>query len=161
MDDILEIDKLVDAVTKVIMQRLNASDGKTVAVFGEIPDGLLGAGFEVKYAKGAADVDGCDYIVLSTECFRKLHGYPPGGSVSGAGGAAVCCEAVTEPGMAAAASCCAAKIIDLKGKRLIHERDIRDRDTRKGDIIKVDKKSIVTALAFDYVKGIGAKIEKE
>jgi propanediol utilization protein len=53
------------------------------------------------------------------------------------------------------------KRIDLLGKRLIHERDLRDARAARGDIILVSKNAIVTALAHDYAVGIGARFHKE
>jgi propanediol utilization protein len=55
----------------------------------------------------------------------------------------------------------AQKRIDLLGKRLIHERDLRDARTARNDVIHVSKNAIIPALAHDYAVGIGARFHKE
>jgi propanediol utilization protein len=61
----------------------------------------------------------------------------------------------------AAPDTAAQKRIDLLGKRLIHERDLRDARTARNDVIRVSKNAIITALAHDYAVGIGARFHKE
>ena len=143
----MDIDKLVDAVTKVIMERLNAAESPNVVVFGDVPQGLISGDCNVKCARSPADIEGCDYIVLSAESFRAFHSGVP---APAAGGAPAPCLSND--------SC---RVIDLTGKRLIHERDLRDNNAQKGDLVKVSKNAIITALAYDYAKGIGVKICKE
>ncbi len=138
----MDIEKLVEAATKAIMERLGAG-GARVAAFGEIPEGLV-SGAVLVPGKTCEDVEGCDYIVMSAQAFYEIHGKKPAAS-----GAAVC--APTREGAE----------IDLTGKRLIHERDLRDMNAARGDVVKVSKNAIVTALAYDYAKGVGAKFVKE
>jgi propanediol utilization protein len=59
------------------------------------------------------------------------------------------------------AAAAAQKSIDLLGKRLIHERDLRDARAAKNDVIRVSGNAIITALAHDYATGIGARFHKE
>ncbi len=141
----MDIEMLVELATKAILERLSSRIPRVVT-FGDIPEGLI-AGAEVTAGKSCADIDGCDYIVLSAAAFKELHG--------GAGGAA------KPPEQAAPCAQAEGGVIDLRGKRLIHERDLRDANAARGHLVRVDKKAIITALAHDYAKGIGAKITKE
>ena len=145
----MDIDKLVDAVTRVIMERLNGgSTGQKVVAFGDVPQGMVCGDFDVVRGTTSADIAGCDYIVMTRDSFNAFHGGVPA-------------AAALAP--VASASCdggCGGKVIDLCNKRLIHERDLRDLNTQGGDIVQVSKNAIVTALAHDYAKGIGAKIQK-
>lgn len=148
------MDKLVDAVTRVIMEKLRADgqpvetggcDGKSVVMFGQVPDDLVCPGYTVKCGTSCADITGCDYIVMTRESFNAIHG----GASSPVAAAP-----------AAACSSCGGQVIDLAGKRLIHERDLRDHNAQNGDVVVVGKNAIITALAHDYAKGIGVKIQK-
>ena len=67
----------------------------------------------------------------------------------------------------AAPACCCAVLesvrdgsVDLRGKHLLHERDLRDHNIGRDSVVRVSKNTIVTALAHDYAKGLGAKIVK-
>ncbi len=142
----MDMDKLVDAVTRVIMERLNdTGGGSNVVAFGDVPAGLIGAGYDVKRGTTCADIEGCDYIVMTVDSYRAFHGMAP---------------AAAAPAAPACAACGAGKVIDLTAKRLVHERDLRDANTQTGDTVLVGPKAIVTALAFDYAKGLSAKITK-
>ena len=136
----MDFEKLVELATKAICERLGNTVTK-VAVFGDVPDGLV-AGAELKTAKSCTDAEGCDYVVMSTASFCKMMGID-------------CCStaAVSEAFREGSE-------IDFSGKRLIHERDLRDMNTSRGDTVMVSSKAIVTALAHDYAKGIGAKIQR-
>ena len=146
----MDIDRLVELATKAICERLN-SGGVKVVTFGDIPDGLI-CGADIKAGTGCADIGDCDYIVISRARFYELHGgkLEAGGVKPEAGG--------PKP---SECRCREGRVIDLRGKRLIHERDLRDINAERGDIIKVSKNAIVTALAYDYATGAGAKIRKE
>ena len=140
----MDIEKLVELATKAIFERLN-NGVTTVAVYGNVPEGLF-SGAELKTANSCADAEGCDYVVMSTSKFCEMVG-------------ANCCESKT----AAFASFevqCEGKVIDFSGKRLLHERDLRDMNAGRGDVVNVSNKTIVTALAHDYAKGIGARIQR-
>lgn len=139
----MDIEKLVELATRAILNRLNA-DGAKVVTFGEIPDNLISSA-ALKAGKTFADVEGCDYIVMSAEAFYEIHGGKPA-------------AASPEPQIIGADT--AQKHIDLTGKRLIHERDLRDANAARDDIINVSKNAIITALASDYAKSVGAKFQK-
>ena len=137
----MDIEKLVEIATKAIIERLN--NGVTrVAVYGDVPEGLV-SGAELKAAKSCADTEGCDYVIMSVAKLCELMGVD-------------CCEAKTVTYEAQREG----KIIDYSGKRLLHERDLRDMNTARGDVVRVSNNTIITALAHDYAKGIGARIEK-
>ena len=138
---------MVEQATLAILARLNAAETKKIVAFGDIPDGII-AGGDVKAGKTCADIEGCDFIVMSAESFYAFHGGKPA-------------EKAAVVPAAAPADCCGGKTVDLTGKRLIHERDLRDQNTARGDVVRVSKNAIITALAHDYAKGIGAKIQKE
>lgn len=137
----MDMEHLIDAVTKAIMQRLNSAAPKVV-VFGDVPEDLICGDAELKKGESCGDVAGCDYIVMTVESFNAIHG----GGMAEKEDTAAPCAAMSE------------QTIDLTNKRLIHERDLRDHNTKGGDSVKVAKNAIVTALAHDYAKGIGAKI---
>jgi len=137
----LDFEKLVELATKMIFERLN-NGVKKVAAFGFVPEGLI-SGAEIKAAKSNADVDGCDYVVMSVADYRSMTGTT---SIS----APVTAPQVYREGT----------IIDFSGKRLLHERDLRDMNAARGDVINVSGNTIITALAHDYAKNIGAKIQK-
>lgn len=143
----MDMDYLVDTVTRMILDRLGGDQPVKVVTFGDIPPELICDCAEKKQGETCADIEGCDYIVMSIESFRRFHS-----------GEAAAPSAPAQSGGCEPAGC---KSIDLSGKRLIHERDLRDHDARGGDIVKVSKNAIITALAHDYAKGIGAKIVKE
>jgi len=136
----LDIERLVELATKAICERLN-SGGVKVAAFGDIPEGLI-SGAEIKAGKSRADADTCDYVVMSIASFHEM-----------LGGKQAAAPASVE--------CPAGNVVDLCGKRLIHERDLRDRNIMRGDLVKVSGNAIITALAHDFAKSIGAKIQKE
>lgn len=140
----MDLDKMVDAVTQEIMRRLNGQGAARVVVFGDVPDGLLAGGYDVTKGREYADVAGCDYIVMTAASFAQFHG---GAAAPTAPAAEECC-------------CCEGAMIDLTGKRLIHERDLRDHNAKNGDVVKVAGNAIITALAHDYAKGHGIKFSK-
>ena len=145
----MDIDKMVEAVTAEIMRRMNQNCHPKVAVFGSIPPDLIGEEYELKAANSCADTEGCDFILMTAESFRAVHG--GGGTASVVPAQAVASATVAANG---------AKTLDLAGKHLIHERDLREAGVQCGDVVKVAKKAIVTALAFDYAKSTGVKIIK-
>jgi hypothetical protein len=140
----LDIEKLVELATKAIIERLNNVMPK-VAVYGDIPEGFV-TGAEIKTANSCADAEGSDYVVMSTAKFCEMMG--------------IKCESAATTTTTAVVNH-EGTVIDFLGKRLLHERDLRDMNVQRGDIVKVSNSTIITALAHDYAKGIGAKIQKE
>ena len=91
---------------------------------------------------------------MTMEAFRAFHGGGIPAALAGAGvaGAATpagtgCCET----------SGCSGEV-DLTGKKLIHERDLKDRGLRKGTTVKIASHAILTALARDYINALGASV---
>ena len=137
----MDFEKLVELATKAIYERLN-NGVKKVAIFGFVPEGLI-SGAEIKAVKSCTDIEGCDYVVMSAADFSNLTSGKSGSLPVSAP------EAYRE-----------GTVIDFSGKRLLHERDLRDMNAARGDIVKVSGNTIITALAHDYAKGIGARIQK-
>jgi hypothetical protein len=140
----LDIDAIVEAVTKEILKRLNASAEDCVLTLEGCPDGVISDGYGTKKGK---DSDGCGYVLMPAGMYRSL----TGGSV----------KAISAQQPKMSECCCCGDVLDLRGKRLLHERDLRENNAAGGMVVKVSKKTIVTALAHDYAKGLGAKIVRE
>ncbi len=76
-EQILDIDKLVDAVTKVIMERLNGEACCCkVVTFGDVPASILPEGCAACPGATLDDAARGDYVVLTAAAFRALHGLP-------------------------------------------------------------------------------------
>ena len=137
-----DVDHLIDMVTKEIMRRLGESEKDEkdcVLVTDGCPADVVSESYD---AVRGNDPGACKYVLLTEAAFRSLVG----------GAASVCCEE--------SAACCDGSV-DLRGKRLLHERDLRDNNVRRDTVVRVSKKTIVTALAHDYAKGLGSKIVRE
>ncbi|MDR1712332.1 MAG: hypothetical protein LBR58_10860 [Propionibacteriaceae bacterium] len=146
----MDTDKLVDAVTKAIMQRLNAEPGPSAAAvvtFGNVPAAVLAPGLATRAGSTPSDVEGSQVIVMTIEAFRAFHG----------GGAA----ALPATPLPAAAACCGGPAVNLANKRVINEADIRGSGVPKGGTITVGAKAILTALATDYAKSNSITIVKQ
>jgi hypothetical protein len=145
----MDIDRLVEAVTQALIERLGCPGAKVVS-FGAVPSGLIGPGVQVKDGLRPADVEGADYIVMTAQAFREFHGgvVPAGLSLAANAGAVV---VGAKPGGAG---------IDLTAKRLVSERDLKDNSVGRGTVVKVGPRTIVTALARDFANGVGATIER-
>jgi hypothetical protein len=146
----MDTEKLIDAVTKAIMERLN-SDGPPapaagsagVVLFGSVPADLLAAGTATRQGRVPSDVEGSQYIVMTIDAFRSFHG---GGTPSGA--------------VPVSAACCCAPsdAVDLTAKRVVSESDLRGSGVRSGGTVQVCPQAKLTALALDYAKANGIKI---
>jgi len=152
----MEQEALVDSVTRMIMERLNGggspASGASVVTFGDVPASLLGPGVAVRQGRTPSDVDGAQYIVLTQEAFRVLHG---GVAPVALGGVASLAASPTP----AAASCCGGgDSFVLTGKKLISDRDVRTLGLTSGSTLRVDPGAVITALARDYATSVGAKI---
>lgn len=131
--DNLDMERLVDAVTKEIMKRLNTGT-KRVLVLGGGKDceiaSLLSGAFSVDCKDSLDNAAAYDYVVL------------PSSVLGGDGGKAAATRHEPPAGEA----------LDLTGKRLIHERELREKCTGGASCVRVDKKAIITSLAADYIK---------
>ena len=151
----MDNEKLVEAVTKVIMERLagqSCPSASSVVTFGDVPDCVLGTGLTVRKGTSPSDTDGADYIVLTQAAFRAFHG---GATPAGL---AVAAPASSTP--QASACCQQGCVTDLTGVKVISERSVRELNLTAGCVVKVDPKAIVTALARDYVVSHGAAIAR-
>ena len=135
-----DVDHLIDLVTKEIVKRLDESEKDCVLVTDGCPEDAVSENYDVVRGN---DPCCCKYVLLTETAYRSL--------VVGAVVPA-CCEE---------SSVCCDGSVDLRGKRLLHERDLRDHNVQRDTIVLVSKKTIVTALAHDYAKSLGAKIVRE
>ncbi|MCL2736956.1 MAG: hypothetical protein FWD75_10090 [Propionibacteriaceae bacterium] len=151
----MDNEKLIDAVTRIIMERLaesgscHDSAATSVVTFGDVPECLVSEGFTSRQGSSASDTDGADFIVLTQAAFRAFHG---GAIPAGLAGVAA------TPSEVGAKSCCAGAVVDLTGKKVISENQVRGLNMPTGWVVKVDGNAIVTALARDYVISHGGKI---
>ncbi|MDR1061373.1 MAG: hypothetical protein LBL83_09250 [Clostridiales bacterium] len=164
----LDIDRLVEQVTEELMRRLGRDAGKGVLLLGGCPDGIVSEPYSAVREAGPGG-GAYAYVLLTAEAYRALKaggGADSGCAASGAGGSAN----ATAVGNAASAAgrCCGdggggeiPGAVDLTGKRLLHERDLREHNVRSGSVVRVSRRAIVTALASDYAKGHGVKIVRE
>jgi len=145
-----DLDKLVETITKEILRRISGARPKSVLALDECPDGIVSGEYEVKRDQSG----GYGYVLMTAEAYQAL--------ICGKPEAACGAPVITPPAdCGACAETCAEEkreVIDLSGKRLLHERDLRDNNAQRGDVIKVSKRTIITALAHDYAKSIGVKI---
>jgi len=156
----MEREALVENVTKIIMERLNSTNTQAstaqVVSFGDVPPGLLGAGVTARPGRTAGDVDGAQYIVLTQDAFRVLHGGVV--PVALAGGPSVTVSPAPGAPASNPSDCCSGQTFDLTGKKVIGDRDVRALGLTSGAIVRVDASAIVTALARDYATSAGATI---
>lgn len=146
----MDEDKLVDIVTRIIMERLGGRETPTgVVTFGDVPAGILAPGVETRRGVGPADVAGSQVIVMTIDAFRAFHG---GGT---AGVASLSLPAAGSPSPSA---CCGE--VDLTGKRVITEVELRGAGAVPGSRVRVCPKAIVTSLANDYAKANGISISR-
>ena len=136
-----DVERLVDIVTKEIIRRFGESESEKdcVLVTDGCPEDAVSENYDT--ARGN-DPFNCKYVLLTEEAYRAL-----------VGGTAKTC-------------CCGEKpmcdgSVDLRGKRLLHERDLRDNNVGRDTVVRVSKNAIVTALAHDYAKGLGARIVRD
>lgn len=132
----MDQDKLIDAVTKTIMDRLanHAAGPANVVIFGNVPGGIVAPGLATRRGVGPADVEGSDVIVLTIDAFRALHGATAMGMTT----------------KASPASCVECGDVDLTGKKLISERELKATCPAGGCQVRVSPQAVVTALAKDY-----------
>lgn len=140
----MDLDRLVDAVTKEIMKRLEAdeSGAHKIMAAGCDATGFVAEGVPVVNGRCGDAPGDCCCVLLSAGDYARLCGQ----------------EAPVSSPLPAA--CCGGKVVDLTGKRLVSEREMKDCNVQGGDVVAVAKNAILTALAVDYCKGRGAKIER-
>ncbi|MDR1825458.1 MAG: hypothetical protein LBR27_09090 [Bifidobacteriaceae bacterium] len=166
----MDKDKLVDTVTRIIMERLNgaggppaASAGPSAVLFGNVPAAVVGDGIKTRQGTSPSDTAGADYIVMTQAAFRAFHGgaIPAAlGGVPAAVAGATSATAGCSCGGGGCASCCGGAI-DLTGKKLISERELKQSGAGQGDAVLVCPKAIVTALARDYANATGINLVRQ
>ena len=145
-----DLDQLVETITKEILKRLNIGKPKPVLILDGCPSDIISGNNEITTDQNG----GYGYVLMTSEAYQALTRCKPD----------VACEPPSQDEPKECTVCqegkteAAGTVIDLSAKRLLHERDIRDNNARRGDQIKVSKRTIITALAHDYAKSIGIKI---
>jgi hypothetical protein len=142
----LDIEKIVDIVTSEILRKLGETAPEVLVTEG-CPDGLVSGDYACVRGNG---VGSCKYVILTAEAYRALTGC---GELPKRPGCEERCEDEESP--------CRSGVVDLRGRRLLHERDLRENSVARGTVVKISKKTIVTALANDYARGQGARIVRE
>ena len=135
----LDVDHLIDLVTNEIIRRLGESEKDRILVTDGCPADAVSENYE---AVTGNDPGVCKYVLLTETAYRSL-----------VAGAAV-------PGRCEESAACGGSV-DVRGKHLLHERDLRNHNVHRDTVILVSKKTIITALALDYAKSLGAKIVRE
>ena len=151
----MDNEKLVEAVTKIIMERLGGQScpvTSSVVTFGDVPDCVLGTGLTVRKGTSPSDTDGADYIVLTQAAFRAFHGGATPAGLAGVPAPAASSTPVS-------ACCQQGCVTDLTGQKVVSERSVRELNLTAGCVVKVAPKAIVTALARDYIVSHGATIQ--
>lgn len=132
-------DNLVEIVTKKIMQKLN-QDNKKFLVLGRDEDcpinSCLNKDFISKVDSSLQNMEDYDYVVLPVGYLQKLIGKGEKNINNFSK------EEETVNG----------EILDFTDKKLIHEREIKDKYKSKIIGIRVGKKTIITQLALDFIK---------
>jgi hypothetical protein len=152
-----DVEKIVDIVTGEILRRLRDAgqceqgelNERKVLVTEGCPVDIVSGGYSGVLG---CDTGSCKYVVLTAEAYNAL-ARRGGAGLSAASEAAPRCDGGPD-------GCCG-EAVDLRGKRLLHERDLRENNVGRGMVVKVSKRTIVTALANDYAKGQGARIVRE
>jgi len=140
-----DLDMLVETITKEILKRIGDERPKSVLSLDGCPSDIVSCDYEVKNDQSGD----YGYVLMTAEAYQALVcGKPP----------QVCDEDPKECEACPGEDAANGQEIDLSGKRLLHERDLRDNNAKRGDVIKISKRTIVTALAHDYAKSIGVKI---
>ncbi|MDR3164325.1 MAG: hypothetical protein LBU13_02005 [Synergistaceae bacterium] len=147
-----DIEKIVDIITAEILRRLGDGglENKKVLVTEGCPDDMISSNYSC--VKGS-DADSCKYVILTADAYKALISSAEADSPASL--APSCCEGDSPD------SRCSEDVMDIRGKRLLHERDLRENNVTRGTLVKISKNTIITALANDYAKGVGARIVRE
>lgn len=137
----MDLERLVEAVTKEIICRLEQGNTPTVCCIDCVPNGVFSTQVEQVEPSRLSQ---SDYVLVSRETYEQLSGK----------------TSPVAPSFSTASRNSDSSCFDLSQKRLLHERDVRDSGAVCGDFIQVGKNTIVTALASDYAKSCGVTIVK-
>ena len=148
----MDLEKLVDAVTKEIMRRLREQDTRPSVLILE-PDcpvsPLFQPEYEVTCAPDAGNRQAYDYVlvprarydVFCTNCVASASASPPPEGPK------------AEP--------CPGSVLDWSEKKLIHERELAEACTHNIKSLRIGHRAIVTSLAADLIRDRGLTLLKE
>lgn len=144
-----QLDSIVNAATKQIMQRLGEGEKggeKRILVLGKDADcpirACLSRDFEAETGPDLARAEEFDFVVLPTWYLDRLRGGTP-------------------PQAASGAVALSGDTLDFSGQALLHERELRDKCMAAVKAVRVGKKTIITALAADYIRKRGLEVRRE
>lgn len=136
------LDMLVEAVTKEIMRRIEHEKKKKILVLGKEKNCniacCLQEQFDVDVKPTLKEQSDYDFVVVPTDYFLKM---------------AKKDEIIQEDCSIAPEVLDSNKgVLDLTGKKLIHERELINKCDSSIAFLEIDKKTIVTQLALDFIK---------
>lgn len=129
------LDKLVDAVTKEIMRRIEQAEKKKILVLGKDEDrdiaDCLQERFTADIKPSLKELQDYDFVVMPAAYVLKMMKWD---------------------NLEAPAGECHLDVLDMTGKKLIHERELREKCGSSITTLRIDKKAIITQLAADFIK---------
>ena len=146
-DVCMDLEKLVDSVTKEIMRRLREQEAQKRVLVLE-PDcpltPLLEQEYAVDYAQDLRGAQEYDYVLV------------PRAQI-----AALCGAAASSAAAAEKPACSGDGALDFTGKKLIHERELAEACKYGIKSLRVCKKAIITSLAADLIRDRGLTVIRE
>lgn len=145
-----QVDRLVDAVTGEIMKRLGEAgskeakpaDKKSFLVLGKDPAcpvaACLNRDFRAETGPNLDRVHDYDFVVMPVYYLDRLTGQKQTDGAAPVGNG----------------------VLDFTGRRLIHERELREKLSSAAKILRVDAHAMITSLAQDYIKKRGLTVER-
>lgn len=146
-----ELNRLIEAVTKRIMQQLGAESAprKRILVLGKDPAcpiaTCLNRDFIAETGLDLSHAGEYDFVVLPSNFLERMRECGPG----------------TSGNNVAAGSKTGGATLDFTGHRLLHERELRDKCTAAIDTLRVGKRTMITSLAADYIRKRGLTVLRE
>lgn len=139
-----QFDEIVEIVTRQLMDKLTSNE-KKILVLGKDENckinKTLSNNFNSKVMPNLDDVNNFDFVVLPVWYLNKLRGDQNPNPKSSITSEEQVEEKVSE-----------GETIDLTGKKLIHERELKDKYKDNVTKIIISKKAITTQLAKDFIR---------
>ncbi len=148
----MDLNKLVDAVTKEIMSRLQKQDTRPSVLVLE-PDcpvaPLLEQQYGISCAEDTENLQSYDYVLVPR---AKYHVFCTN---------CVASTAASQPAESKNTEQCPDKTLDWTDKKLIHERELAEACTHNIRCLRIANRAIVTALAADFIRDRGLTLIRE